>query len=101
GFGISKYDIYLYMKSLLIQLDEPILSALDRVAPPAQRKRAAFIRAAIRKAIMEAEEERTRLGYLKQPDSEAEAADWSTAEAWETRAPKKHKETRRPLAKKR
>jgi predicted transcriptional regulator len=73
------------MKSLLIQLDEPTLRALNRIAPAAQRKRAEFVRTAIRKAIMEAEEERTRLAYLKQPDSETEADDWSTAEEWKPR----------------
>ena len=70
------------MNSLLIQLDEPTLQALNRVAPTAKRKRAEFIRAAICKAIMEAEEERTRLAYLKHPDSEDEADDWSNAEEW-------------------
>lgn len=67
------------MKSLLIQLDEPTYGALNRIAPAA-RKRADFVRAAIRKAILEAEEGRTRRAYLQQPDSEAEADDWSNAE---------------------
>jgi hypothetical protein len=70
------------MKSLLIQLDEPTLRALNRVAPAAQRKRAEFVRTAIRKAIYEAEEERTRLAYLKQPDTETAADDWRDAEEW-------------------
>jgi hypothetical protein len=39
------------------------------------------VHAAIRKAIRETEEERTRRAYLEQPDSEAEADDWSSAEA--------------------
>jgi len=72
------------MESLLIQLDETTLRALNRVAPTAQRKRADFIRAAIRKAIYEAEEERTRLAYLKQPDSETAADDWRDAEEWKS-----------------
>jgi metal-responsive CopG/Arc/MetJ family transcriptional regulator len=70
------------MKSLLIQLDEPTLRALNRIAPAAQRKRAEFVRTAIRKAIYEAEEERTRLAYLKQPDTETAADDWRDAEEW-------------------
>ena len=70
------------MTSLLIQLDEPTLRALNRVAPVAKRMRAEFVRAAIRKAIREAEEERIRLGYLAQPDSEAEADNWSNAGDW-------------------
>jgi metal-responsive CopG/Arc/MetJ family transcriptional regulator len=70
------------MKFLLIQLDEATYRALNRVAPPAQRQRAEFVRRALRNAIREAEEERTRLGYLRQPDSETEAEDWCTAEQW-------------------
>jgi len=70
------------MKSLLVQLDDPTYHARNRIAPAAKRRRAEFIRAAIQKAIREAEEERTRLGYLGRPDSEAEADDWSSAEEW-------------------
>jgi hypothetical protein len=40
------------------------------------------VRAAIRKAIREAEEMRTKLAYLQQPDSEKDAGDWSNAEEW-------------------
>jgi predicted transcriptional regulator len=76
------------MKSFLVQLNDPMFRALNRIAPAAKRKRSEFVRNAIVKAIMEAEEERTRQGYLRQPDSEAEADDWSTAEPW---APKKRK----------
>jgi metal-responsive CopG/Arc/MetJ family transcriptional regulator len=70
------------MTSLLVQLDEPTLRALERVAPAAKRQRAEFVRAAIRKAIQETEEARTRAAYLAQPDSESEADDWSNSEAW-------------------
>jgi hypothetical protein len=41
------------------------------------------VRPAIRKAIREIEEERTRHAYLEQPDAEAEADDWSFAEEWD------------------
>jgi predicted transcriptional regulator len=68
------------MKSVLIELDDPTYAALNEVAPAAKRLRAQFIREAIRKAVREAEEERIRIAYLAQPDSEAEADDWSTAE---------------------
>ncbi|HTD45142.1 MAG TPA: hypothetical protein VK687_13215 [Bryobacteraceae bacterium] len=70
------------MKSLLVQLDEPTFRALNRIAPAAKRQRAEFVRSAIRRAIRLTEEERTRLAYLKRPDSEAEADDWSNAEEW-------------------
>ena len=68
------------MKSFLVQLDDPTYQALNRVAPTTKRKRAEFVRAAIRKALRESAEERTRLAYLAQPDSETEADDWSNAE---------------------
>jgi metal-responsive CopG/Arc/MetJ family transcriptional regulator len=70
------------MKSLLVQLDEPTYRALNRVSPAAKRQRAEFIRSAIRKAIRETEEERTRRAYLEQPDAEADADNWSSAGAW-------------------
>ena len=47
------------------------------------RQRAEFVRTAIHKAIRETEEDRTHRAYQVQPDSEAEADDWSSAESWE------------------
>ncbi|MEO5923898.1 MAG: hypothetical protein ABIR70_08740 [Bryobacteraceae bacterium] len=70
------------MKSLLVQMDESTFQALERVAPAEKRQRAEFVRAAIRKAILETEEARTRNAYLAQPDSESPAEDWSNAEEW-------------------
>ena len=70
------------MRSLLVQLDDPTYRALNRVAPATKRQRAEFVRAAIRKAIQATEAERMRQAYLAHPDSEAEADDWSGAEAW-------------------
>ena len=70
------------MKSLLVQIDEPTYRALNRIAPAAKRQRAEFVRLAIRKAIREVEEERTRQAYLKEPDSEQEADDWASAGEW-------------------
>lgn len=66
------------MKPILITLDEPTYRALEQVAPAAKRKRAQFIRVAIRKAILDLEYERIRLSYLAHPDSEEECVDWST-----------------------
>lgn len=70
------------MKSILVQLDDQTLRLLNRAAPPAKRKRAQFIREAILKAAMEAEEERTRSAYGAKPDSESEADDWSDPEEY-------------------
>ena len=68
------------MPSILIQLDEPTLEALERVAPVARRQRAEFIRQAVKDAIRRSEYAKIREGYLRQPDSLAEADDWSNAE---------------------
>ena len=74
------YDYY--MKSFLIQLDEPTCRALNRIAPARKRRRSQFIREAIRKAIRRAEYAAMCAAYEAHPDSEAEADDWSTAEEY-------------------
>jgi metal-responsive CopG/Arc/MetJ family transcriptional regulator len=68
------------MKALLIQLDEPTLAALNRLAEP--RKRSEFVRNAIRRAVRQAEYREMREAYRKQPDSCLDADDWSTAEEY-------------------
>ena len=70
------------MKPLVVQLDDPTLRALSRVTPASTRKRAEFVRAAIRKAIKKTREAHTRQAYLAKPDSESEADDWSNAGKW-------------------
>lgn len=70
------------MKPILIQLDDSTARLLDRVAPAAKRQRTQFIRRALMKAVMEAEEHRTRAAYRRQPDAESEADDWSSAEEY-------------------
>ena len=72
------------MKPILIQLDEPTYRALENVAPAAKRRRAEFLRRAIRKAIRDEEYARIRLAYLAQPDSVEDADDWSSAEEYRT-----------------
>lgn len=71
------------MPAVLVHLDESTLQALNRLAPTASRKRAEFIRCAIRKAIRDHEFARMRQAYAAQPDSEQEADDWSTAEEYQ------------------
>jgi len=68
------------MKSLLIQLDDQTLRALDRIAPARKRQRSEFIRTAIKRAIRKAEYEAMKKAYQRKPDSESEADDWSNAE---------------------
>jgi predicted transcriptional regulator len=70
------------MKSVLVQLDDGTYRALSQIAPPASRRRAQFIRDAIRRAVRETEYARMREAYEAQPDSESESDDWSTAEEY-------------------
>ena len=72
------------MKSIPIQVNDTTFRLLDRVAPAAKRQRAQFIHQALLRALMEAEEQRTRAAYRRQPDSESDADDWSTAEEFRT-----------------
>lgn len=70
------------MPQVLINFDEATLQAIDRIAPAARRKRADFIRKAVKDAIFQRETERMREAYLRQPDS-AEGADrWESPEEW-------------------
>jgi predicted transcriptional regulator len=70
------------MPSILIQLDEPLLRSLNKVAPAAKRQRAEFIRQAVKDAIRKREYEAIREAYLRQPDSAEDADDWSNADEW-------------------
>jgi predicted transcriptional regulator len=70
------------MPSILIQIDEATLRSLNKIAPAAKRQRAEFIRRAVKEAIRRQEYEQIREAYLRQPDSSADADDWSSAEEW-------------------
>ena len=65
---------------VLIELDAETLRRLEAVAPGKSRKRSAFIRAAVQRALWELEEEKTRRAYLESPDVEPAAFD---AASWE------------------
>ena len=68
------------MPSVLIQLDDATAKKLERIAPARKRKRAEFIREAVKEAIRNHEFARMREAYRLQPDSADEADDWSSAE---------------------
>ncbi len=57
------------MKSLLIEVDDALAGRLEQVAPARSRRRSEFVRAAILKALWEAEEKATAEAYARQPDS--------------------------------
>jgi hypothetical protein len=62
----------IYALSVLVQLDNETYRVLNKVAPPAQRKRKA-----IRDAIRREEYQKIRRACEAQPDSSADADDWS------------------------
>lgn len=72
------------MPSILIQIDDATLKSLNRIAPAAKRQRAEFIRQAVKEAIRKQEYRQIREAYVRQPDSAAEADDWSSAEEWKS-----------------
>jgi hypothetical protein len=71
--------------NVLLSIDDELAKLLERVAPAKSRKRSIFIRAALRKAILEAEEVRTREAYARLPDTRDDVpfdpSAWSE-EAW-------------------
>jgi hypothetical protein len=68
--GPELLRLYLfYMKQVILELDEQTARDLERVAPSKQRKRSAFLRAAVRRAIDDTLERRTEAAYRRMPDS--------------------------------
>jgi len=70
------------MQKVLIQFEDATLEAIDRIAPAAKRKRADFIRSAVKDAIFRYEQERMRKAYRIQPDSAQDAGSWDLPEEW-------------------
>jgi metal-responsive CopG/Arc/MetJ family transcriptional regulator len=68
------------MSQILIHFDEAMLKAIDRIAPAAKRKRADFIRQAVKDAIFREETERMREAYRLQPDSVEGSETWDLSE---------------------
>ena len=71
------------MPSIRIDLDDGLLRSLNKVAPARKRKRAEFVRQALKDAIRRYEYEKIREAYLAQPDSAMDADDWANAEEWQ------------------
>ncbi len=65
--------IILYMKQVLIELEDDVAEKLERVAPGRARRRSEFIRKAICRALWELEEEATAEAYRRHPDLAADA----------------------------
>ena len=74
-----------HMKQLLVEIDEATFKKLEQIAPAKSRRRSAFIRAAIQKALGEQQERETAEAYRRVPDSADD--DWFDARVWEPKAP--------------
>ena len=70
------------MPQVLVHFDEATLKAIDRIAPAAKRKRADFIRRAVKDEIFRQETNRMREAYRLQPDSTDVCDAWELAEDW-------------------
>jgi len=81
------------MKQLLIEIDEETFAKLEQIAPAKSRRRSAFIRGAITRALCEAQEELTAAAYRRLPDSAEDA--WFDAHVWEPKAPSYRSRKRR------
>ena len=57
----------MYMKQILLEIDDRCARDLERVAPAGKRVRAEFIRLALRRAIDLALDRATELSYREQP----------------------------------
>lgn len=77
------------MKQVLVELDDQTAAELERVAPARSRQRSEFIRRALRRALWDEEERRTREAYLRTPDTDA--AVYFEPEAWEPGSRKRSK----------
>ena len=70
------------MSQVLIHFDDATLKAIDRIAPAANRKRADFIRQAVKDAIFRWETDRMREAYRLHPDSAEDSDTWDLPEEW-------------------
>jgi metal-responsive CopG/Arc/MetJ family transcriptional regulator len=74
------------METIQVVLDKPLLQEANRQAKKTKVNRSALIRDALREHLQRVRqkelEEQDRQGYLKHPDSEAEALLWEKEAAW-------------------
>lgn len=75
------------MKQVIVEIDDQTAAELERVAPARSRQRSEFIRRALRRALWEEEERRTRDAYLREPDDSRDV--YVEAAVWETPTQKK------------
>lgn len=66
------------MKQILVRISPALAKSLDRVAPGHGRKRSEFVRNAIVKALMEAEDVRAAEAYRRHPPEPG----WPEVDGW-------------------
>ena len=71
-----------YMPQVLVNFERATLEAIDKIVPPERRRRAEFIRQAVKDAIFRHEQQKMREAYLRQPDSTENAEGWDLPEDW-------------------
>jgi len=81
----DRFPISESMKQLLVEIDEDTFRKLEQIAPARSRRRSAFIRAAIQKAICEEQERATAEAYRKVPDNADDV--WFDPRVWEPKPP--------------
>ena len=72
------------MKRILIEVDDQTAAELERIVPARSRRRSEFVRSALRRALWDEEERRTRDAYLNAPDKKADV--YVDAGAWDAPA---------------
>jgi hypothetical protein len=70
------------MRQVLIHFDKATLKAIDRFAPAVKRRRADFIRRAVKDEIFRLETARMGEAYRVQSDSTGDAEMWELPEEW-------------------
>jgi hypothetical protein len=80
--------ILIYMKQLIVELDDALAQRLERTAPGRARKRSDFVRAAIAAALDRALEDETRRAYERSPDTNDEYFDPAV---WQPRPTKRRR----------
>ena len=77
------------MKQVIVEIPENMAEMLERVAPARSRKRSAFVRDAIRRALDAELERLTEAAYRRMPQS---LDPWHfDPEAWEPRRPRRRR----------
>jgi hypothetical protein len=87
----------LHMKQILVQISDGMAAELEKIAPGRGRKRSAFVREAIARAIMDAMEARTREAYERWPQEPV----GFDPDAWAPEAEAIHPPPGHPLARRR